>query len=474
MKESMNQSHIPILDMLTAFQKQEPISFHVPGHKNGSIFLEEAAPYFKDILKIDMTELPGLDDLHAPEAAIKEAESLASAYFQSDHTFFLVGGSTSGNLAMILAAVGQDEKVLVQRNSHKSIMNGLELAGAKPIFLTPQFDSEVERYTSPSYDALARTLEKHPDTKAVILTYPDYFGKAYEIKNMIELAHSYEIPVLVDEAHGVHFSLGEPFPVSALELGADVVVHSAHKMAPAMTMASFLHAKSKLIRKEKLAYYLQMIQSSSPSYPLMASLDVSRAFLATRTTTELQAILESSQTVEDLFTDSPYWKIIPTDDPLKITIQASDGTAAKEIASTFEKLGVYPEIVTDRQILFIHGLQIFTEINRLKKVIKTVKEKLKNKGNHATIEVVNIFTEDMQEIALSYREMQGMKQRLVPFEESAGLIAAEAVTPYPPGIPFLLKGELITQEHLQAIKQMVEQGVRIQQREKGVHVFCIK
>src|SRR5699024_2113933 len=118
--------------MLDAFQKRNPLSFHVPGHKNGSILPEEGTAYFKDILKIDLTELPGLDDLHAPQEAIAEAEQLAIDYFQSDHTFFLVGGSTAGNLAMILAACHPDDKVLVQRNSHKSIFNGLELAGAHP------------------------------------------------------------------------------------------------------------------------------------------------------------------------------------------------------------------------------------------------------------------------------------------------------------------------------------------------------
>ncbi|MHA6252931.1 aminotransferase class I/II-fold pyridoxal phosphate-dependent enzyme [Oceanobacillus sp. CAU 1775] len=468
----MNQSNIPILHMLENFQKQQPISFHVPGHKNGKVFPEDAATYFKEILKIDMTELPGLDDLHAPEAAIKDAENLASDYFKSDHTFFLVGGSTAGNLAMILATCKQDEKVLVQRNSHKSIMNGLELAGARPIFLNPQFDKKVERYTNPSYDTVATALQKHPDAKAIILTYPDYFGKTYEIKSLIELAHRYKVPVLVDEAHGVHFSLGKHFPASALDLGADVVVHSAHKMAPAMTMASFLHVKSKLISKEKLAYYLQMIQSSSPSYPLMASLDISRAFLAGMSQAKINRILESANIVKNLFTGSDYWQTIPAEDSLKLTIQAANGVSAKEIANSFEAEGIYPELVTDRQILFIHGLQIFTETERLKKVIETVKEKLKNKVNHATIEVVDIFTESMQEIALSYREMQELKQRLVPLEESVGLIAAEAVTPYPPGIPFILKGELITSKHIQAIEQMVEQGVRIQQREKCVHVFC--
>lgn len=467
----MDQTNIPILQMLDEFQKNQPISFHVPGHKNGKILPKGAVPYFKDILKLDMTEISGLDDLHAPEAAIAEAEGLARDYFQSDHTFFLVGGSTVGNLAMILALCKQEDKVLVQRNSHKSIMNGLELAGASPIFLSPQYDVEVERYTSPTYHTLKEALKKHPDAKAVILTYPDYFGKTYEIEKMIELSHQYQIPVLVDEAHGVHFSLASPFPISALDLGADVVVHSAHKMAPAMTMASFLHVKSSNIQKEKLAYYLQMLQSSSPSYPLMASLDITRAFLASQTNAMLTDIVESARQVKTLFADSNDWEVILADDPLKITIQAREGRSTKEIASLFEEMGIYPELVTDRQILFILGLCPYTEWDPLKKVLKSVREKLKNRENHATIEAVNIFKKDIQELALSFREMQGLKQRLVPFEQSVGHIAAEAVIPYPPGIPFILKGEYITTHHIHALTQMMEQGVRIQQRKKGIRIF---
>lgn len=468
----MNQKNIPILQMLEEFSTTKSISFHVPGHKSGVIFPEQAKSYYEHILKLDMTELPGLDDLHAPHGAIAEAEKLASAFFQSDHTFFLINGSTVGNLAMILAACKQNDKVIVQRNSHKSILNGLELAGVRPVFLAPEYDAEVERFTSPAIKTLEKALDEHPDAKAVILTYPDYFGRTYDIKTMIELAHDRNIPVLVDEAHGVHFALGEPFPKSALELGADVVVHSAHKTAPAMTMASYLHIKSKLITKESLAYRLQMLQSSSPSYPLMASLDIARYYLAMLNQERIQQILEDIDKIKALFREAvSHWDIIPSDDPLKLTIQLKDGYTAKEAARLFEKQGIYPELTTDRQILFIFGLGPFSEWARLKKVLKYVMEALKNNGNHATIEVVNYFTSTIQELALTYREMEGLKQKLIPFEKAIGEIAAEPVIPYPPGIPLISKGEIVTLEHFTAINQLIEQGVRIQQREEGIRIF---
>jgi lysine decarboxylase len=470
----MNQENIPILEVLEKFTNQNPLSFHVPGHKNGAIFPEQAKSYFQSLLPLDTTELPGLDDLHAPHGAIADAERLAAEYFQSDHTFFLINGSTAGNLAMILAAAGPGDKVLVQRNSHKSIMNGIELAGAQPIFLAPAYEKSVQRFTNPAPETIEQALINHPDAKALILTYPDYFGQIYDIKKIIRQAHAQQIPVLVDEAHGVHFSLGAPFPVSSLAIGADVVVHSAHKTAPAMTMASYLHMKSELIQKEDLAYRLQMIQSSSPSYPLMASLDIARYFLAAQTKETIEKICESTKNIKSLFQASDKWELIPSDDPLKITLQPVQDYAAGDIAALFEQEGVYPELTTERQILFIHGLAPFTEWERLKKVIQTVNESLKITANHATIEVMNVFTNDVQELALSYTEMQSLVQQLVPLEESIGKIAAEPVIPYPPGIPLVLKGEKITLEHIEAIRQLTRQGVRIQERAEGIRIFSRK
>ncbi|WP_067729745.1 aminotransferase class I/II-fold pyridoxal phosphate-dependent enzyme [Oceanobacillus damuensis] len=461
----------PIFQRIKQFSADSPLSFHVPGHKNGTVFPHGPYEYFEEILKLDVTELPGLDDLHAPNDSIAEAEGLASDFFRSDHTFFLVGGSTAGNLAMILAVCSAGDKVIVQRNSHKSIINGLELSGARPVFVSPKYDKEADRYTNPSMSALREAIRKHSDAKAVVLTYPDYFGKTYPIKEMIDLAHEFHLPVLVDEAHGVHFSLGEPFPLSALHLGADVVVQSAHKMAPAMTMASFLHIKSTLIKKERIAHFLQMIQSSSPSYPLMASLDIARSYLATLDSAQITSILHSTKNVRDLLQTANYGEVLVADDPLKITFHVKQGLSAKEVAGLLEERKIYPELVTHNQILFIHGLKPLKQVEALKKTIKSIEEQLKNRPNHATIEIAKLFPQPIQELALSYQEMNTLPYRHVSFTEGIGHIAAEAVTPYPPGIPLILKGEMITAAHIEIIEQLREQGVRIQQREKGIRIF---
>lgn len=474
-----NQYNTPLFNALKTFANRKPLSFHVPGHKNGTIFPDKAMDYYSAILSIDVTELTGLDDLHAPNEAIAEAEWLASEWFNSERTFFLVGGSTVGNLAMILATCGQNEKVIVQRNSHKSIFNGLELSGACPIFVAPTYDERVQRYTAPSTEHIIEVIENHPDAKVLILTYPDYFGHTYELKKMIEIAHEHEIAVLVDEAHGVHFSVDkEIFPTASLEMGADVVVQSAHKMAPAMTMAAFLHVNSSFVKKEKVAHYLQIVQSSSPSYPLMASLDLARDFLATRTKEDIVALKKSISKMREIFSESDLWDLIPiktnVDDPLKIVLHVKQGYATKTIATIFESEGIFTELRTDKQLLFIHGFQAFTEWERLEKAVKKVTSRLIFSAKHDTIDIKqNLFPEVITTLAFPYSEMANKETEFIDWTGSVGRVIAEAVIPYPPGIPVLVKGEKITEQHLEVIEYLLEKQTNFQHLNirKGVAVF---
>ncbi|MEC2855836.1 aminotransferase class I/II-fold pyridoxal phosphate-dependent enzyme, partial [Bacillus cereus] len=191
-----------------------------------------------------------------------------------------INGSTVGNLAMILSCCGEHDIVLVQRNCHKSIINALKLAGANPIFLDPWIDEAYNVPVGVRNEIIKKAIEKYPNAKALILTHPNYYGMGMDLEASIAFAHAHKIPVLVDEAHGAHLCLGEPFPKSALTYGADIVVHSAHKTLPAMTMGSYLHINSHLVDEEKVTTYLSMLQSSSPSYPIMASLDIARFTMA--------------------------------------------------------------------------------------------------------------------------------------------------------------------------------------------------
>ncbi len=290
----MNQENIPLWNQLQKHASHQPLSFHVPGHKNGFLAGGEGADYFKHILKLDATELSGLDDLHSPEGVILEAQELLAGLHGVSKSFFLVNGSTAGNLAMVLSAAEEKETVLVQRNCHKSILNGITLAKAKPVFLAPEFNEEWGVAGGVALETVKEAIRQYPDAKAIILTYPNYYGMVYDLENIIQCAHDHGIPVLVDEAHGAHLIGGSHFPASAVQLQADLTVQSAHKTLPAMTMGAYLHFNSRFIKEEKVSNYLGILQSSSPSYPIMASLDLARAYLASFSKKDEEALLKKS------------------------------------------------------------------------------------------------------------------------------------------------------------------------------------
>src|SRR5574342_473859 len=196
----MKQTRTPLFDQLIKHNQKSPISFHVPGHKFGEVFLEKGQSFFSDILKLDATEITGLDDLHSPEGVILEAEELLADLYRTQKSFFLINGSTVGNLSMILSAINENDLVLVQRNSHKSIMNGIKLAKANPVFISPDFNMEYKVAGGLNIDDIKSAINQYPDAKALILTYPNYYGLTYDLKSIIDLAHTHGIPVLVDEA----------------------------------------------------------------------------------------------------------------------------------------------------------------------------------------------------------------------------------------------------------------------------------
>ncbi|MDC3414891.1 aminotransferase class I/II-fold pyridoxal phosphate-dependent enzyme [Aquibacillus sp. 3ASR75-11] len=461
---TINQKRAPLYEALYQFSQGEPISFHVPGHKNGKIFSRQGEALFKHVLSLDVTELTGLDDLHEPTGVIHEAQQLSSDWFGADDTFFLVGGSTVGNLAMILSTSSRGDKVIVQRNCHKSILNGLELAGVKPIFVASIFQKDRNRYVGPSVDQVIKAIKEHPEAKSVILTYPDYFGMVFPLEEIIRIAHSVQMPVLIDEAHGVHFSTHPIFPKSSLELGADIVIQSAHKMAPAMTMGAYLHVRSSLVVKENIAYYLQLLQSSSPSYPILASLDLARHFLANQKVEVIHDVHKSVKKVKNILSNGLFWNILESDDPLKIILQVNKGYNGREVAYLFEQEKIYPELSTHDQLLFIHGLEPFENWSFLSNAIDNIVERLKLMPNHATIEEIQIPQESIQMLRFSYDDMKNKAVTLRSLDRSIGCVAAEAVVPYPPGIPLIVKGEVVTETHIKAIHFLLDKEINFQNR----------
>ncbi|WP_461201925.1 aminotransferase class I/II-fold pyridoxal phosphate-dependent enzyme [Anoxybacillus sp. TBDG-1] len=452
----MDQTNTPLYTLLCEHASKQPISFHVPGHKYGAVFYEEALFSFEPLLHLDVTELSHLDDLHHPTGAIEQAQQLAANLYGVKRTFFLVNGSTAGNLAMIAAACEKNKKVIVQRNCHKSILHALHLVGATPIFISPEFDEDVQVMSFVSFETIYNTLREHPDAAALILTNPNYYGMAIDLTTIVQLAHSYRVPVLVDEAHGAHFVLGEPFPKSSVECGADIVVQSAHKTLPAMTMGAFLHFNSELIDERMLRYFLQVFQTSSPSYPIMASLDLARAYVARQTRetideiiSEIQLFKQELRTIEAIHVAESRHPLIRTD-LLKITLQTRSAHSGYELQRLLEINGIFTEMADPYNVLLVYPLAKMKQLpaiaHRIKRALQSIRSKPKNEQVQ--------FQLPKHCHAVSYEWTKGRQTKKILLHDAIGYVCAQMVVPYPPGIPILLIGEIVTKQHIELIQHL--------------------
>ena len=461
----MDQSTTPLYNQLVIHHKRHPISLHVPGHKNGSLLSEQKYSYFHELLKLDVTELTGLDDLHSPEGVIQEAEALLTAFYGVKKSYFLVNGSTVGNLTMMLALLNENDIVFVQRNSHKSVMNGIELTGAKAVFLDPDFNEEWGVAGGVSPQTIQRALNLYPKVKAIVLTYPNYYGMVNELEDIITLAHEKGIPVLVDEAHGAHFITGGHFPKSAVQLGADLVVQSAHKTLPAMTMGSFLHINSEYISIKAVEKYLQLLQSSSPSYPIMASLDIARSYMATYSDEDHAYLFSQIQSFKNELRKLDRITVLNDNgkgDLLKVTIQSANELNGFQMQTLFEEKGIYTEMADPDNVLLVLPLLKKDQDYHFQQIVERISQALGHVSRQRRNPVKHIYQPNISTLAMNPNEFNQYTIRKVLVEESVGEIAAERVTPYPPGIPLLVPGERITEAIVQQIQYLIESGARFQ------------
>ena len=257
-----------LVDALRQIKNENLVSFHMPGHKNNKDFFKEKLKTL-DLIDMDITEIPGADHLHAPKSSIMNSQKKLSEYYQSYKSYFLVNGSTCGILSMIYATTKRNDKILVNRNAHQSVMNGIILNGLAPVYVMPAVDEKSGMILGITAKALEAQLMHHPEIVTVLLTYPSYEGICFDIKSISKIVKKYNCYLIVDEAHGSHLLSHEELPMSACESGADIVVQSAHKNLPAFTQGAFLHIYNESL-VASIEQYLKIFQSSSPSYLIMA------------------------------------------------------------------------------------------------------------------------------------------------------------------------------------------------------------
>ncbi len=279
----MDQSKTPYFQALLDYVDAGVIPFHTPGHKQG-IGMDLAFREFigDNICAIDLTPMPGIDDLLQPTESLLEAQQLAALAYGADRSYFLVNGSTSGNQCMMMAALNPGEKIAVPRNSHKSMLGGLVMSGARPVYMHPVVDEALHMDHSVTPETVEETLRRHPDLKAVYIVSPTYYGVAADLESITQIVHAADKLLLVDEAWGPHFHFHPALPVSATAVGADLCINSTHKMLSAFSQCAMLHQIGPRVRVDRLEAVLKIFLSTSPNLPMLASLDVARKQMSTQ------------------------------------------------------------------------------------------------------------------------------------------------------------------------------------------------
>lgn len=470
-----NPARAPLFDALVAHHLRHAVSFHVPGHKSGRGLDEEAKLFFESMMTIDYTEITGLDDLHHAEGIIREAQILAADCFGAEETCFLVGGSTAGNLAMITAVCRPGELLLVQRNVHKSVINGLKLAGAKAVFLPPYIEPISGLACGVNIEDVEQALSEYPEAKGLLLTNPNYYGIGINLQPIAELLHKYDKLLLVDEAHGAHYGFHPSLPLTALSSGADAVVQSTHKMLTAMTMGAMLHLQGKRINRKLVKERLSMLQSSSPSYPLLASLDLARRLVHTRgfayVDQGLQAVNEFKRRLDQLNTfryisQPSNDQIFLTQDPFKISIYDYSGAlTGPELQAALEERGCYIEMADSKHVLIVMTpASNINDVDRLIASLQQISTIIKEKASTSRVQD-HRFAPTFHHISVPISfdlSSSTSAETTIALHEAAGRCSAEMVIPYPPGIPVLYPGELITNATVLYLQELVNLGIRIQ------------
>lgn len=471
----LRQDQAPLLSAMTNYVADQVRPFHTPGHKQGKGMHPALATILgQEALALDLALMHELDDLHEPHGCIRDAEELAADLYGAEHSFFVINGTTGGIYAMILAVAGPGDLVIVPRNAHRSIIGGIILAGALPVFMQPEIDQRLGIALGVTLDTVAATLKQYPTAKGLVLINPTYYGVASPLEQIVELAHSYDIPVLVDEAHGPHLKFSADLPIQALDAGADLCAQSTHKIIGAMTQCSMVHCRSSRINVLRLKAMLQLVQSTSPNYLLLASLDVARLQMATAGAELLTRTIElaawARQEINgiaglycfgnDKLGAAGVYAIDPTKLTVTVTGLGLTGTEAERILRT--EYAIQAELSDMYNVLFLITLGDSREdVDCLVAALRDLAERHCGARNFTALQELELRYPRMPEQVLSPREALFGHTQKIPFMDAVGRICAEIVTFYPPGIPLLCPGELITTDVAEYCLQLQAAGLNI-------------
>lgn len=479
----MDQTKTPYFQALLDYVDAGVIPFHTPGHKQG-IGMDLAFREFvgDNICSIDLTPMPGIDDLLQPTESIKEAQELAAEAYGAERTYFLINGSTSGNQCMMMTAVNPGERIAVPRNAHKSMLGGLVMSGASPVYMQPEVDEALHMDNCVTPETVKRTIEENPDIKAVYMVTPTYYGVAADLESIEKIVHDAGKLLLVDEAWGPHFHFHPALPLSATAAGADLCINSTHKMLSAFSQCAMLHQNGSRVRVDRLEAVLKMFLSTSPNLPMVASLDVARKQMAVEGAALLSRTIELAEETRRRLNEIPNVYCFGEElqgrpgvfdlDPTKVTITVKDlgytGYEASEILR--RRYNVQVELADLFNVVAL--ITIGTSAAAADRLVQGVAELAREDRAvdifspsgvlERRLETGSYKLPKIPPIRMLPRDAFLAQTEFVKFKDSAGRICAETISPYPPGIPVISPGEEITPEIIDYLALELKAGVRMQ------------
>lgn len=451
----------PIINKLNDIVDEDLISFHVPGHKLGKIYNRLGyTSIIEKIYKMDTTEIIETDNLHSPDGIIKESQKRASKAFKSDKTYYLVNGTTCGIQASIMTVCSPKDKLIVNRDCHQSVINGCILGDVKPVYINSNINKKNNIIEGINIDEVINVIDSNLDARAILLTYPTYYGCTYDLKSICDYAHNRNMIVIVDEAHGAHLGLSYKLPKTSLEQGADIVIQSTHKTLPSFTQSSMLHINGNRVDNNKLEMNLRIMQSSSPSYSLMSSLELAVDIYINNGKELMKELLVNIDNFKDSIKDNIPIDIYNDYDKTKIFIESKKlgltGYKLEEILRY--KYNIQVELSNYYGILLICTIgNVSSDFELLKKSLIDIYDKY---NKDIFLEEV-IYPRDIPIQVLTPREAFYKPKKSVKIYDSIGMISGEYIIPYPPGISLLSPGEIISKDIIDYVVYCNQNGMSV-------------
>ncbi len=462
------QQRAPIYEALDRFGKMRVVPFDVPGHKRGRGNPELARLLGEKCVSMDVNSMKPLDNLCHPVSVIREAEKLAAEAFGAANAFLMVGGTTSAVQSMVMSAVQAGQKIILPRNVHRSVMGALVLCGAIPVYVNPECDDKLGIPLGMSLAQLKITIEKNPDAKAILVNNPTYYGICSDLRSIVELAHKNNMLVLADEAHGTHFYFGENLPVSAMAAGADMAAVSMHKSGGSLTQSSLLLTGPR-VNADHVRQIINLTQTTSASYLLLSSLDISRRNLALRGKEAFNGVCDLADYAREEINDLGGWyafskELINGDsvfdfDQTKLSVHTLDiGLAGIEVYDILRD-------EYDIQIEFgdLGNILAYLSIGDRRRDVERLVSALSEIGRRYAKDRTGMMENEYiaPDVAVTPQYAFYAAKESLPIEETAGRVCSEFVMCYPPGIPILAPGERVTEKILEYIRYAKEKGCQL-------------